>query len=113
KWTVEPTTNGDGVKFYYPKPVTEAWSGLLGRDTGNVLLLKTAADQVPYWGVWIDGGMYNDRVTIALEPGIGYYDSLEMAVMNGTAPRIQPGETFRWNLDIVLGIESRSVTSPG
>jgi galactose mutarotase-like enzyme len=105
EWTVETKTTGDGVKFYYSKPVTEAWSGLLGRDTGNFLLLKTVAEQVPYWGVWIDGGMCNDRVTVALEPGIGYYDSLEMAEDNGTAARLRPGESCRWHIDIVLGRE--------
>lgn len=102
-WTVGKETDGDGRKFYYPHPVSEAWSGLYGRTSRNYLLLRTEVSQVPYWGVWIDQGMCNDRTTIALEPGIGYYDSLERAVTNGTAVTLAPGESAFWHLEIILG----------
>jgi galactose mutarotase-like enzyme len=102
-WTISTDVVGDGRKFYYPKPVSEAWSGLYGRNSGNYLVLKTNRAKVPYWGVWIDEGMCNDRTTVALEPGIGYYDSLERAVRNGTAMLLTPGETSCWHLEIELG----------
>ncbi|WP_276357224.1 hypothetical protein [Cohnella caldifontis] len=100
---VKPELTGDGTKFYYPGTVPEGWSGLYGEDSGNYLLIYAPVESVPHWGVWIDRGACNDRTAIALEPGIGYYDSLERAVANGTAVTLGPGKSYRWRLDLKLG----------
>ncbi len=102
-WDIGTAVDGDGIKFYYPNPVTAAWSGLYGLQSRDYLLIKTDHERVPYWGIWIDQGMCNDRTTIALEPGIGYYDSLKRAVDNGTAVTLQPGERYTWWIQLVLG----------
>ena len=101
--SAEPALTGDGTKFYYPGTVSQGWSGLLGMNSDSYLLLVVDPREVPHWGVWIDRGMCNDRVAIALEPGIGYYDSLARAAGNGTAPVIQPGQSYRWEVVIVPG----------
>lgn len=100
---VHPETTGDGTKFYYPGTVPQGWSGLYCENSGNYLLLRVPAETVPHWGVWIDKGMFNDRTAIALEPGIGYYDSLARAEANGTAVVLDPGRPYRWHVEIVLG----------
>jgi galactose mutarotase-like enzyme len=101
-WIVDPALDGNGLKFYYPGSVNEGWSGLCGLNTGNRLYVRTDREKVPYLGIWIDKGMYNDRTTIALEPGIGYYDSLARASRNGTAIKLMPGERYRWRLELEL-----------
>lgn len=100
---LSPVVTGDGRKFYYNGPVSEGWSGLLGEDSGNFLLVSVSPEKVPYLGVWIDEGMFNDRVTCALEPSIGYYDSLEMAVDNGTAQWIAAKTSYEWHVELILG----------
>jgi len=102
-WLITSEASGEGQKYYYPSPVSEAWSGLYGQQSNNYLLLKTDAATVPYWGVWVDKGMCNDRTTVALEPGIGYYDSLVRAISNGSAHMLAARESTSWHLDIVLG----------
>jgi len=100
-----PDVTGDGRKFYYAGALDadSGWSGLYGRDSRSYLLLRTSPADVPHLGVWIDEGMFNDRSVCALEPGIGYYDSLERAAANGTAGLLAPGGCREWQLDIVLG----------
>lgn len=102
-WNIGTGVSGDGAKFYYPDQVNTAWSGLYGMQSRNYLLLKADKERVPYWGVWIDRGLYNDRTTIALEPCIGYYDSRDRAVKNGTAVRLLPGQRYQWQLELELG----------
>jgi len=97
---------GDGKKFYYPGKVAIGRSGLHEQESGNYLMLTVPQDKVPYLGVWIDEGMYNDRVTCALEPGIGYFDSLSAAIVNGTAQIVDPHGSFEWSLTVALGNES-------
>ncbi|WP_143191935.1 hypothetical protein [Paenibacillus sp. P46E] len=100
---ISPEVTGDGRKFYYPGIVPEGRSGLYGETSGNFLILTVPEDKVPYLGVWVDEGMFNDRATCALEPSIGYYDSLEMAVANGTARMIPAQSSFSWHVELSLG----------
>lgn len=86
-----------------PGQVAEAWSGLYGVDSGNYLRIRANERTVPNWGVWIDRGLCNDRTTIALEPGIGYYDSLARAVDNGTAVELRPNESREWSIELEAG----------
>ncbi|GIO29596.1 MULTISPECIES: hypothetical protein [Paenibacillus] len=100
---VSPEKTGAGSKFYYPGYSTAGWSGLHGQVSDCYLILSVSPDEVPFLGVWIDEGMFNDRVTCALEPGIGYYDSLETAVRNGTAQYVPPNDSFAWQMKLWLG----------
>jgi galactose mutarotase-like enzyme len=100
---MSPEITGDGRKFYFPGKVSAGWSGLYGQESGNFLIISVPPDKVPYLGVWMDEGMFNDRATCALEPSIGYYDALDMAVANGTAQEIPPNGSFSWHLNITLG----------
>ncbi|WP_138754688.1 hypothetical protein [Paenibacillus sinopodophylli] len=100
---LHPEVTGNGKKFYYPDHATEGWSTLREQISGNYLKISWAVEKAPYLGIWIDEGMFNDRSVCALEPGIGYYDSLNTAVQNGTARTLEPYETYSWDLDIELG----------
>ncbi|MBP3965894.1 hypothetical protein [Paenibacillus lignilyticus] len=102
-WAYGPETTGEGTKFYYNGAVPEGWSGLLGMNSHAYMIVSVPKDTVPHFGVWIDQGKFNDRTTIALEPGIGYYDSLERAERNGTSVRLREGESYSWSVDILLG----------
>lgn len=100
---ITPQKTGAGSKFYYPGYAASGWSGLYGQDSDCYLLLTVSSSVVPFIGVWIDEGMLNDRVTCSLEPGIGYYDSLETAINNGTAQYIPSNGFFAWQIKIWFG----------
>ncbi|MGO4546939.1 hypothetical protein AB4Z29_19280 [Paenibacillus sp. 2TAB23] len=100
---LRPEVTGDGRKFYYPGQAPEGCAALHGLDSSNYLRLCWPLEQVSYFGVWIDEGMFNDRTVCALEPGIGYFDALDTAVQNGTAQTLMPEEVYSWHLDIELG----------
>ncbi|MFC3800065.1 hypothetical protein [Cohnella sp. GCM10012308] len=107
RWTGEslvlPAQTGDGRKFYVPGQLAEGWCGLVGESSGDWLRMDVNPQSVPYLGVWIDEGIVNDRNVIALEPSIGYYDSLDRAIANGTAAVVQPGGSCEWSLRLRLG----------
>lgn len=100
---ISPVVTGDGRKFYFEGKVPVSWSGLYGQDSENFLIVSVPQEKVPYLGVWMDEGMFNDRVTCALEPSIGYYDSLDRAVGNGTAQKVPAHASFEWSLELSFG----------
>jgi galactose mutarotase-like enzyme len=110
--TIQPVPTGDGKKFYYPGNVPIGWSGLYGQESGNYLIISVPVETVPYLGIWIDEGSFNDRVTCALEPGIGYYDSLERSENNGTSGIIGPSQSYSWHVDLELGQGSVETAKP-
>ncbi|KRF44169.1 DUF5107 domain-containing protein [Paenibacillus sp. Soil787] len=101
---VSPEVTGDARKLYYDGKVPLGWSGLYEELSRNYLIMSVPPDKVPYIGVWIDEGLYNDRVTCALEPSIGYYDSLETAMGNQTAQIIPARNSFEWYLELTIGV---------
>jgi len=100
---LSPLEKGDGLKFYYSEPVGGNWSGLYGEETGNYITVSASGTEVPQFGVWIDSGFLGNHVAVALEPGIGYYDSLARAESNGSALKLEPGEAFSWSICLSLG----------
>lgn len=100
---VDASQTGDGRKFYAPGKVSEGRCGLFCERSGNWLRMDFDPQRVPYIGVWIDEGMFNRQNAIALEPSIGYYDSLDRARANGTAQTILPGQACEWSLTVSFG----------
>lgn len=99
----QPGQTGDGRKFYVPGRLSEGWSGLACERSGDWLRMDVDPERVPYFGVWIDEGMVNDRNAVAPEPSIGYYDALDRAIANGSAGIVGPGKAFEWTLELRLG----------
>ncbi|WP_438447919.1 hypothetical protein [Gorillibacterium sp. sgz5001074] len=107
EWTGESTVpdrkTGDARKYYVQGIHSDGWCSLMGDRSGDWLGFKVDPRRVPYLGIWIDEGMFNDRNAVALEPSIGYYDSLDRACLNGTSQTVLPGETWEWTLHLELG----------
>jgi hypothetical protein len=97
------STEKDSRKLYYAGEVPEGWSGLSCSQSTDYLLMEVAKEQVPYLGIWVDEKDYNDRVTCALEPSTGFYDSLTTAVENDKCTIISARGTLIWQMDVSLG----------
>ncbi|CAG7636981.1 hypothetical protein ACFQI7_07440 [Paenibacillus allorhizosphaerae] len=96
----------DCRKYYVEGLVPKGSIGLYERQSGNYIELEWQPEAVPYVGVWIDEGAFNDQPVCALEPSNGYYDALSDAYRRGTLLRIGAGQTSKWHLDIRLGCEA-------
>lgn len=100
--SIDAVPNGAARKIYLPvnEPVSAA---RLIRPDGRWLEWRWDPQLVPHLGVWFDNGAYAAQSVIAIEPAIGWYDSLDMAANNGTAMRLAAGETRRWWLALRVG----------
>ncbi|MEP6853507.1 MAG: hypothetical protein ABJA87_12755 [bacterium] len=93
---------GRSRKFYLPADVRTG-SVRLERPDGRWLRLSWDDSVVPHLGVWFDNAEYAPRPVIALEPGIGWYDSLDRAMANGSALTLPAHGAASWWLDVAVG----------
>jgi hypothetical protein len=75
------TTEKDCRKLYYAGEVLDGWSGLSCSQSQEV----------------------NDRVTYALEPSTGFYDSVTRAIENNKCSIVSARGTLSWYLDVSFG----------
>ncbi len=89
-------------KFYVQPNQHIGWAMLYHTGLGCRLRLDWQPADIPYFGLWVDEGMVNSSPVAALEPATGYYDSLERAAGNGSAPILAPGAMKQWCLIVSL-----------
>ena len=79
------------------------WAGLIRQSMQAWLQMQWDAQPVPYFGVWVDEGVYNPEAVAALEPMTGFYDSLIIAWNRQRVPLLEPGATHEWTLTVRIG----------
>jgi galactose mutarotase-like enzyme len=94
--------HGHSCKFYVNNPLKVGCAGLYYPQDRLALIYRFDPAKLPYLGVWINTGGFKNEVNIAIEPSNSFYDSLERAVSNSTAPVILPGNDVYWSLKIDL-----------
>lgn len=100
---IRPLGTRDSRKFYAPDPVAVGRAGLHDQASGEYVVLRWSPDELPYFGVWINEGQFNDQLIAAPEPCNGYYDSLALAYEYGRCPELPAGGTLTWTLELRLG----------
>ncbi|MBK4348641.1 hypothetical protein [Lacisediminihabitans changchengi] len=88
-----------GFRKVYVDPSMIATSATLVRPEGVSLRMRWSND-VRYLGLWFDHAAYAAQAVVAIEPALGFADSLAKAVSNGAAAILQREEPLRWWVDI-------------
>lgn len=90
------------VKFYAEQPVKQGRCGLRYPTQNVTCTMEYDAKALPYFGVWITAGGFQDDHNCALEPTNGFYDSVSTARENGRLPVLADGERMEFELRIML-----------
>lgn len=99
---VGPPTLHRARKFFVAPNAAIDGVTLIRRPSEARLRMAWAADELPYFGLWIDEGALSHASVVAPEPMTGYYDSLDVAWRNNRVSTIAPGLTQSWTLTIQL-----------
>ena len=99
---IRPKTSCNREKYYVDPSERTGDASMTLNQNRLRLCLRFSPEELPYCGVWLNEGAFNNDLVAALEPSNGYYDSMEIACRNGTPEPIAPGEESEWTICIQL-----------
>ena len=91
--------DGDAYKFYYLEPMDKGQFGIEYPDGSN-LIFRIDETKVPYLGVWMNNGSFQDIHTITPEPCTIPYDAPDKAKEKGYVSMVPAGNSFTFTLEI-------------
>ena len=100
---VGPPSRKLARKFFVLPDERIEWAGLIRQSRHAWLQMQWDTQPVPYFGVWVDEGVYNPESVAALEPMTGFYDSLIIAWNKQRVSLLEPGATHEWTLTVRCG----------
>jgi galactose mutarotase-like enzyme len=89
-----------GCRKLYVHPGTQIDSATLRHPDGVSLTMSWT--NCPFVGLWYDNGAFAREPVIAIEPSLGYRDSLAWAVVHGHAPTLGPDHPLEWSVEIAI-----------
>ena len=93
--------HGTAYKFYYTEPIKSNGFSVKYKD-GSVLSFEYDKEKLPYFGVWLNNGEFQNSYTLTPEPCSVPFDAPHKALAKGYRSFIEPRGTFEFTLKINL-----------
>ena len=90
---------GAAYKFYYTEPMKEGYFGLK-YSNGASLLFELDEKKLPYLGIWLNNGEFQDIYTITPEPCTVPFDAPDRAAKRGITSVIPSKSEFSFEIQI-------------
>ena len=115
-WPIAPDRHGSAVDLriaqapatttadkLFAGPLQQGWAGLYRAQHQAGIVVRFAAEQLPYLGLWLCYGGWPDgspqkQQSVALEPCMAPMDSLAEALVTGCACTLAAGKIVAWQM---------------
>lgn len=92
---------GAAYKFYYTDPMREGTFGVRYRD-GSALMFEVDEKKLPYLGIWLNNGEFQDIYTVTPEPCTVPFDAPDRAAKRGLTSILAPHTSFSFEMKITM-----------
>lgn len=86
--------------FTPPLASTDGWVNFSG--PGGKLKISFDPARMPFLGLWLNFGAWENAFEAALEPTLADSDSLSTAILENTAISIEPGNNYGWEIRLTV-----------
>ncbi len=112
--SVAKSADAGTAEKLFAGPLTSGACGIYRAGTGTGLLFRSHPTVTPYIGIWLcyggwpenEVGTATAQYAVAIEPTTSPCDSLEQAIDEGTAARIDPDSSLRWTMQLHIFVGS-------
>ena len=91
--------HGAAYKFYYTEPISTDGFSVVYAD-GRTLSFSYDKAKLPYFGVWLNNGEFQNSYTFTPEPCSVPFDAPDKALAKGYRSYIEPRGTFEFTLKV-------------
>lgn len=99
---IDSVPAGEYRKYVIPQEQPVGWAAIV-HPGGIWLRFRWPVTEVPYLALYLDQQAYAPAPCIAIEPMMGWYDSLARAVENGTARSVDSQHSAHWWIEVDSG----------
>lgn len=92
---------GAAYKFYYTEKMAQGRFGVKYSD-GSALLFEVDEKKLPYLGIWLNNGEFQDSYTVTPEPCTLPADAPDRGAKRGIHSVISPHDSFSFEIKITL-----------
>lgn len=92
---------GKGAKWWSQKD--DHFESICLKSESQGVLTVRPSHNLKHIGIWVDHQQFSENPTIAVEPAIGWFDDLAIALENGTAGIVPGKKSHSWSLLLSLG----------
>ena len=96
---VEPENNSY-KKYYFSEPTAEGWASLERKKAGLEIRMEYSKEVLPWLGIWINEGGWEDQLNLALEPSSAPMDDPVAARLWGKECVLEADSVMEWQIDI-------------
>lgn len=93
---------GGFEKYYFVNRLTQGWCELIYPGAANRLKVSFPAETVPYLGILINEGGWDDLCNIIIEPCTVCYDRPDLAKKYGQVSNVEPKGTYKWYIELTI-----------
>lgn len=94
-------STGTGAKWWSQKD--ERFESITLKSESQGSLTIRPSENLRHIGIWVDNQQYSKYPTIGIEPAIGWYDDLALALENGSAGIVPSNHSRSWSLSFSFG----------
>ncbi|RIH63977.1 hypothetical protein D1164_16720 [Mariniphaga sediminis] len=88
-------------KYYFTGRLTEGWCRLKYPDNKNSLKISFPESTVPYLGILMNEGGWDELYNIIIEPCTVCYDRPDVAKEHGQVSKVGAKGTYKWYIEIM------------
>jgi len=91
---------GDAWKYYFCNPFPEGWMAYVYPSDGSRLVFRFDPKQVPYGGIWLNDGSFQNHANAAMEIATGSFDRPDEARKRNQYSVLKAHMTDNWYFEI-------------
>lgn len=97
-------------KYYFLGTVSEGWCSFLDNESHLDIRYEWPVEKVPYLGIWLNEGGWEDQYNLGIEPATAAMDSPELAAKHNMTTVLSAHSSLTWELKISVREFSNSST---
>jgi hypothetical protein len=97
-----PKDVGGFEKYYFTNKLTDGWCELQYPDIRNTLKVSFPVGTVPYLGILMNEGGWDDLYNIIIEPCSVCYDRPDLAKKFGQVSKVEALGIYKWYVEITI-----------